>query len=285
VTARLCLACRHPVSDAGCDHADHEVITLDTAGRERLLEAVWGDRDTRGGLRHARYRRAQRAAAAGTTSGVAAGVGITVLLGPSPPLVTAGGLFVAAVVGGLAGVVRGSDDDARFPRAAAPVATAATFATGTVVDAGDDERSPASALWCAAWAIELTLSRPGGPRAVFRDAWCAGLEIALDDGARARVAAGPWRPAGQLVPLLDVDEIAIHAHIRLTDPDHQPHEPLAPFHHDAVHEALLHVGDRVELRGAWEPIPDERAADALYRVAPPSVLVPVGWPTLRRVAT
>jgi len=280
VTARVCIACRHPVSET-CDLPAHEVVTLDAAGRERLLDAVWGDRDTRLGLRLARHRRTQRAAAA-ATSGVAASAGISVLIGPSIPLIAAGGLFVAAVAATMSGVVRGSDDDLRFPLAAAPRPDTPVFASGTIVDAGDDQRSPASGLWCAAWAIELALSRRDTPRAVFRDAWCAGLEIALDGGARARVAPGPWRPAGPLVPLLDIDELALDAHVRRIDPAHQPHDPIAPFHHDTVAEELLHVGDRVELRGAWAPVPDDAADPALYRDAPPTVLVPLGWPALRR---
>jgi hypothetical protein len=281
---RVCLVCRHALpAGAPCHDAAHEVVDVESAGRDRLVEEVWGDRSDQLAMMRARGRRSQRAATAGISTGIAAGIGVAVLIGPFRPLILAGGVLAGAIAAGLAGAIRGGASDLRFPRPAAELPEPPPFARGVVVDAADEARSPASGLWCAAWAIELTLARPGGARVVLRDAATAALSIELDGGARARVPAGPWRPAGGLVPLLDVDEHAIAAHVRGIDPRHADDDPLAPLQHDAVHEALLMVGDRVELHGAWEPIPDERrASDPLYRDAPPSVLVPLGWPSLRR---
>jgi hypothetical protein len=285
VTAWLCLACRHPVPDGGgCDQPGHQAVRLDEAGRPHLLTAVWGDPDLRRRHHGARTRRGRRAATAGVGSGVIAGLAMGVTVGPSRPLILVTGLLVGAVAGGFAGMVRRGDDDAGVPHPAAALPEVPPFARGTVIDAGDDGRSPASGVWAAAWAIELTVMRPGGARVVFRNAWCAGLELALDDGARARVPAGPWRPSGGLVPLLDVDELGVLAHLRRIDPQHHDQDELTPFRHDAVHEALISVGDRVELGGAWHPTIDDRdrVVAPLYREAPPSVLVPAGWPVLRR---
>lgn len=281
---RVCLTCRHVVpARQPCAIPEHDVVDLDDEGRARLVEAVWGDRGQQLALMRARSRRSQRAATAGVSTGVAAGIGIAVLIGPYRPLILAGGVLAGAIAAGLAGVVRRADRDTRFPLAAAALPEPAPFARGVVVDADDDRRSPASGLWCAGWAIELTLARPGGLRVVLRDAATSALAIQLDGGARARVPAGPWRPAGGLVPLLDVDEPGVLAHLRGIDPRHREEDDLAPFQHDAVHESLLMVGDRVELHGSWEPVPGEpRAGDPLYRDAPPSVLIPVGWPALRR---
>jgi hypothetical protein len=281
---RVCLVCRHAVpGDLPCDPPEHEVVALSDTGRARLVEAAWGDRRQQLALMRAGEVRNRRAAAAGVVTGVAAGAGIAVFLGPYRPLILAGGVLAGGIAAALTGAVHGRDQDARFPRAAAALPAPAPFARGVIVDAGDDLRSPASGLWCAAWAIELTLARPGGPRVVFRDAAAAGLEIHLDGGARARVPAGPWRPAGALVPLLDVDEHALLAHLRDVDPRHRDDDPVAPFQHDAVHESLLMVGERVELHGAWTPVPDDRrGAEPLYRDAPPTLLVPAGWPSLRR---
>jgi hypothetical protein len=286
VTARprICLACRQALAPGvACDLAGHEAVALDADGRARLIEAVWGDRAQQLAMMRARSRRSQRAATAGVSTGVAAGIGIAVLIGPYRPLILAGGVLAGAIAGGLASTVSRRDGDMRVPYAAAALPEPPPFARGVIIDAGDDVRSPASGLWCAGWALELTLSRPDGPRVVLRDAATAALSIQLDGGARARVPAGPWRPAGGLVPLLDTDEPTVLAHVRTIDPQHRDDDMLAPFQHDAVHEALLMVGDRVELHGTWEPIPDDRrASDPLYRDAPPSVLIPTGWPSLRR---
>jgi hypothetical protein len=281
---RLCLVCRHALAPgAECDLPGHQAVDVDGDGRARLVETVWGDRAQQLAMMRARSRRSQRAATAGVSTGVAAGIGIAVLIGPYRPLILAGGVLAGAIAGGLASAVTRRDGDMRLPFAAAALPEPAAFARGVIVDAGEDQRSPASGLWCAGWALELTLSRPGGPRVVLRDAATAALSIHLDGGARARVPAGPWRPAGGLVPLLDTDEPTVLAHVRTIDPHHQDEDMLAPFQHDAVHEALLMVGDRVELYGTWEPIPDDRRdADPLYRDAPPSVLIPSGWPSLRR---
>jgi hypothetical protein len=280
---RICLACRHPVGER-CELEGHEVVDLDARGRERLIGEVWGDRETRAELR-ARSRAGRRALGAGGTAGVATAAGLWVLVGAAPPLMIMGGLFAAASIGGFAGLVRRTHEDPRFPRAAVPRPASARFAVGTIVDAGEDERSPASGLWCAAWAIELSVSRRDGARTVFRDAWCAGLEILVDGGARARVAPGPWRPAGALVPLADWDDLAIEKHLRGVDPAYDVHDELAPFHHDAVAEMLLRVGDRVALCGAWTPAPDDRGDESLYRDAPATALVADGWPALGRTDT
>lgn len=280
-TARICLACRH-LAPVACDLPDHETVALDAAGRARLVEAVFGDRDQRAAHLGERLRRHRRAAAAASSSGIAAGAAIGLLVAPWKPVIVAGGVFVGGVVGVLAGVVRRGGPEAGFPRPAVDVPAPPPFARGTIVDAGDDLRSPASGVWCAAWSIALTIARPGGPRVVFRDARTTELAIALDGGARARVPAGPWRPAAPLVPLLDVDDLAIHAHLRAVDPAYAEHDESSPFHHDGADEALLQLGDRVELCGAWHPAPDDQARDALYRDPAATIYLPSGWPALRR---
>lgn len=225
-------------------------------------------------------RRSRVTAAAGVSSGTAAAIISAIAVGPSQPLMVAVGAFVGSVAMGVSMIVQPRPDDETFPRAAAAPPPACPFARGKIVAAESDLQSPASGLWVAAWSIALTLTRRDGPRVVFRDAATTAITIELDDGTRARALAGPWRAAGELVPLLDVDDAAMTSHLREVDPAYEPHDALAPFRHDTVHELLLRVGDRVELCGGWEPVPD--GEQAMYRDVAPSTLRPVAWPAMRR---
>ncbi len=283
VASQLCLTCRQVVVAGACDPPDHQLITLDAAGRERLDTAMRGSRAERLLLEHRRARRSQRIGGVGGVAALAASL-VTVLSVPSRELA----LLVGGAIGLLGAGVTSLIDRRPQRRVVGAVdrPPAPPFARGTIVAArGDDLRSPASGLWCAGWALELSQGSSDAGATVLRDATTAGLDIRLDGGARARVPAGPWHPAGELVTLLDLDELALTAHLRVIDPRHRGDDPLEPLHHDVVHEALLHVGDRVELCGAWRPVPDDRADGdpSLYRDAPATVLIPSRWPTLRRV--
>jgi hypothetical protein len=289
MTARVCVACRHPLPrDVPCDQPGHEVVDLDPAdelaglARDILIEQTWGPRAEQVRRRQLIVRRRQRTTAAGLSAG-----GITSVLAIAAgagPLFYVAGAVAGLVAATAAAIVQPHREDLRFPIAAAALPALPHFAAGTIVDAGDDLRSPASGLYAAGWAVQLTLARPGGPRVVFRDAATSGLEIELDGGERARVPFGPWRPGGALLALRELDEPDVNAYLRRIDASYRPQDPFAPFHHDAVHEELLHVGDRVELFGTWHAVPDPQAGDdPLYRDAPATVRVPIGWPTLRRL--
>lgn len=282
---RICLRCRAAMPEhARCDLPGHDTVVLDAAGRARLVEAVWGDRARRDEVARARARHRRVRASGGLAGGMIAGVA-TVVVAPAQLLVWGTALAGAAVGSVVADALArgGAGASAGVPLVAEAPPVGAPRGRARIVRA-PDLASPASDVWCAAWAIELWGTWRGEARLMLRDAWTDGLELELDGGGRARVPAGPWRPAGELVTLVDTDERALDEHLRAIDPDHQPEAELDPLHHDAVHEAVLQVGDHVELCGAWRPeLAAPMGEDGLYRDAPPTVLVPDGWPVLRRL--
>lgn len=283
---RVCLQCRAAMpDDVACDRPGHEAVVLDAGGRARLIDAVWGDHERRQRLIRARDRHRKAMAVGGAIGGTIAGVA-TVLALPSGLLATGATLAGATVGAAVADVIAGRAPDDAMPLVAADPGPAPSQGRATITSA-PDLSSPASDVWCAAWAIELWGTWRGRPRLMLRDAWTDGLELDLEGGGKARVPAGPWRPGGELVVLVDTDERALSEHLRAIDERHDPDHELDPFRHDGVREALLQVGDRVELCGAWRPElqPGDAHHDPLYREAPATVLVPDGWPVLRRIRT
>jgi hypothetical protein len=271
--------------DARCDQPGHEAVVLDGDGRARLIDAVWGDRERRQRLVRARDRHRKAMATGGAIGGAIAGVA-SVLALPSR-LFAAGATLAGATIGAaVADVIAGRAPDDAMPLVAADPGPAPPRARATIASA-PDLTSPASDVWCAAWAIELWGMWRGKPRLMLRDAWTDGLDLALEGGGKARVPAGPWRPGGGLIVLVDTDERALSEHLRAIDARHDPDHELDPFRHDSVRESLLQVGDRVELCGAWRPevIPGDARDEPLYRDAPATILVPDGWPVLRRIVS
>ncbi len=281
---RVCLQCRSAMpDDVACDLPGHDAVVLDDAGRSRLIAAVWGDRERRQRLLRARDRHRRTRATGGTIGGLVAGIA-TVVIVPSRLLGVGAALAGAAIGSMLISVATGRGDDGAVPLPADEPPAVPPRARATIVSA-DEACSPASEIWCAAWAIELWGVWRGQPRLMLREAWTDGLELRLDGGGRARVPAGPWRPEGELVMLVDTAEGALTEHLRAIDPRHDPDDELDPLRHDSVRETLLQVGDRVELSGDWRPELEQgaRRDDPLYREAPATALVPEGWPVLRRL--
>ncbi|MCA9675019.1 MAG: hypothetical protein KC464_08295, partial [Myxococcales bacterium] len=283
---RVCLRCRAAMPvDAACDLPDHDSVIVDDDGRRRLVEATYGDRERRLRLLRARNHRQQKVATGGAIAGVVGGAA-TILLEPSRTLIMGGALLGGALGAAISAAIAGRRDaGASLPLDADVPAVPPRFAGATIVSALDLP-SPASDVWCAAWSIELVQQQGGQERVVLRDAWTDGLELTLDGGVRARIPAGPWRPAAGLIGLVDTDERELIDHLRAIDRQHDPDGELAPFRHELVREALLQVGDRVELYGTWQPTllddPPDASEPGPYRDAPATVLVPVGWPVLAR---
>jgi hypothetical protein len=279
--ARVCLTCRAALDDGGaCDGGDrHEVLALDDpAQRARLIEAVWGDALERRRT-HQRIRaEAVRGQKIVLTSG-ALGFAAAVALGEAAAFFFALG---GAALGGIASHLTRPREGTTYPRGGEPRAWGRVSARGRVRGSGE-VWSPASGESCAAWTIELRYDGSWGERVMLRAGETAGLEIALDGGEVLRVPAGP---IALVEPPQQVDELSsarITALLRGLDPLGSPGEPFTPLPYNVVAEALLFVGDRVEVLGEMDRvIAPSAGGGALYRDAPRSQLAPHGVAVLRR---
>ena len=148
----------------------------------------------------------------------------------------------------------------------------------------DAATSPTSGQECAAWALELRYVGEWGTAVILRAGFTEGVAIHLDDGGDVRLPAGPIWLSSELPQVDDFDVTSFEAFLRRVDPARAPGAELwPPLPHNVVVEDSLHVGDRVELAGRFEPALSNDGSGGLYRDAPMTVLVPRSLPTLRRL--
>jgi len=280
--ARVCIACRTAYDDGGaCDGGDgHDVIALDDpAHRLRLIEAVWGDVETRRAA-HRRMRaemvRAQKVVLISGALGLAASV----------PVMQGLALFGAlggAALGGIGAHLTRPREPSAFPRGGTERPFPRTSARGRVRGANADVTSPASGESCAAWSLELRYDGPWGERVMLRAGESEGLEIALDGGEVLRIPAGPIVLAERPQQVDDLAAARIAALVHALDPLAGPTEHFTPLPYNVVAESMLFVGDRVEILGPMDRVVVTNPHDAsLYRDAPRSRLAPHGVAILRR---
>ena len=254
--------------------------------RQRLIDAVWGPLDEHGRRgtqpalpKRSPWRRARDVLVATTTVATIAGVG-WVVLGVTG--VVFGGVFsaTAARMRQRAMAHRRHPPGGGKDLFAAPV-----FAKGRILRA-EPVMSPTSGQACAAWGLELRYVGEWGTAIILRAGFTEGVTIRLDDGGDVRLPAGPIWLAGELPQVDDFDVTSFEAFMRMVDPARAPGAELwPPLPHNVVVEDSLHVGDRVELSGRFEPAISTAPAGngGLYRDAPTTVLVPRSLATLRRL--
>lgn len=291
----VCLSCRTALFPGEpCDtDPSHPIASLDdAAGRELLVEAVWGPPDVR--LGEARLAlHAEHAVAVLSLFGFVAGLfGLWLVLPGLGPLHVLGAALSMALFWGAGNLVlarRGGDfpvggrqllGEGR-PRALLPAPEGRSLGMRGVAAGDTCLESPASGTECLAFAIELHFVGYWGDRVMYRDAVTAGFDVLLADGRVARVPAGRIRLVGSMRQVIDVDNIALERYLRSIDRDHEPGRAFDPLRYNVVAESLLLLGEPVELLSRFEPEVNARAAPTGYRDPAPSVWVARGLPVLR----
>jgi hypothetical protein len=296
----ICLACRTALfADESCDtDASHAIASLDEpASRERLVEAAWGPPEVR--LGEARLAlHAEHAVALLAVFGFVAGLFALWLILPGiGPLHVLGAALSMGIFWGGGNLMlarRGSD----FPVGARPLlgdgmrddppapGQALALVPGRLglrgMAAGDGVlESPASGADCLAFAIELHFVGYWGDRVMYRDAVTCGLDVLLADGRIARVPPGRIRIVAPMRQVIDVDNIVLERYLRTVDHQHEPGRAFDPLRYNVVAEAVLLLGDTIELLSRFEPEVDTRAAPTGYREPAPAVWVARELPILR----
>ena len=306
----ICLSCRTALFPGeSCDtDPSHATTSLDEPrGRELLVEAAWGPPEVR--LGEARLAlHAEHAVALLATFGFVAGLFALWLIMPGlGPLHVLGAALSMAVFWGSGNLLlarRGSD----FPVGARPLPgerprhaerlLAGHSAAGDADDSGlalssrrlgmsgmaagqDSIESPASGTDCLAFAVELHFVGYWGDRIMYRDAVTCGFDILLIDGRIGRVPPGRVRLVAPMRQVIDVDNFALEQYLRAVDREHEPSRAFDPLRYNVVAEAVLLLGDTIELLSRFEPEVNPRAAPTGYREPAPAVWVARGLPILR----
>jgi hypothetical protein len=291
----ICLACRTALFAGERCETDplHAVASLDEPrGRERLVDAAWGPPEVR--LGEARLAvHAEHAAALLAAFGFVAGLLALwlILPGLGPLHVMGAALSMALFWGGgnLLLARRASD----FPVGARPLlgegedeqrgtalAPARLGVRGMAAGQATVE-SPASRTECLAFAVELHFVGYWGDRIMYRDAVTCGFDVLLVDGRIARVPPGRARLLAPMRQVIDVDNVALERYLRGVDREHEAGRAFDPLRYNVVAEAVLLLGDTVELLTPLEPEVNTRAAPTGYREPAPAVWVAHGIPILR----
>jgi hypothetical protein len=290
----ICVACRTALfAGERCEtDPSHAVTSLDEPrGREQLVDATWGPPEVR--LGEARLAvHAEHAAALLAAFGFVAGLlALWLILPGLGPLHVMGAALSMAVFWGGGNLLlarRGGD----FPVGARPLlgegdgeqggslAPARMGVRGMAVGEASVE-SPASRTECLAFAIELHFVGYWGDRIMYRDAVTCGFDVLLVDGRIARVPPGRVRLVAPMRQVIDVDNVALERYLRAVDREHEPGRAFDPLRYNVVAEAILLLGDTVELLTPLEPEVNTRAAPTGYREPAPAVWVARGIPILR----
>jgi hypothetical protein len=265
----VCVSCRTLLpSGEDCDGGDdHEVASLrHAAGRERLLEAVWGPPPVR--------FEAKKLLKVGGS-----GAGFLLLtkfwwygIGSSHAWFAF--LVIALAAAGLywlLTLIRNklqARREAPLPRGAErmPLLSARRELRGRVVAGGEAVTAPASKRSCRAWALTLCADRHHDSPVVLRHATCASLAIDLDDGSCVELPAGRIRLDGPVRSLRAKPSNMRRVHDELGLP-HEDDGDLSPFPCDRLEETVLRDGDEVLVRGEFEREPLGGSANVAYREA------------------
>lgn len=301
----ICLSCRTALFEGeSCDvDPAHAVASLEKSrGRELLVEAAWGPPDVR--LGEARLAlHAEHAVALLALFGFVAGLlALWLILPGLGPLHVLGAALSMALfwsAGNLLLARRGSDFPVGArpelgPATAMPISEAARAAlvprAGRLglcgVTTGEAFlESPASGSECLAFAMELHFVGYWGDRVMYRDAVTCGFDVILADGRMARVPAGRIRLLAPMRQVIDVDNVALEQHLRAVDREHEPGRAFDPLRYNVVAEALLLLGDSIELLSCFEPQVNARAAPTSYREPAPSLWVSRELPVVRLLSS
>jgi hypothetical protein len=279
----VCPRCRRVGrTEQTCDLDGARLLDLEVdQDREELLAAIWGSPDQRELLEkqlgQALGRPGQRIAVAGAFGALSAVV--YSFVGSSASSI---GLFAWGCIGAIAAAAFPKRRISTFvPAQATPLPSLPRYAAGRLLSTASIG-APASAETCAAWAVELRYEGPWPVRHTLRIGASAGCEVELDGGERLRIPAGPLWIDGKLVQI-DAEPSAVDDMLDDLDPQRRANDHFPLFPYNVVLEQLLHHGDRVEVLGEIERVPDPTAADEMYRDAAPSILRPRGVPVLRRL--
>jgi len=317
----ICLSCRTALLPGeSCDSdPSHAITTLDEPrGRELLVEAAWGPPEVR--LGEARLAlHAEHSVALLAAFGFVAGlVGCWLIVPGLGPLHVLGAALSMAVFWGSGNLLlarRGSDfpvgarplpgeqthraerpmlgdcelagmsgDEGREPAGALAPSPRRLGMSGIAAGEGAIE-SPASGTDCLAFAVELHFVGYWGDRVMYRDAVTCGFDVVLIDGRIARVPPGRVRLVAPMRQVIDVDNFALEQYLRAVDCEHEPSRAFDPLRYNVVAEAVLLLGDTIELLSRFEPEVNPRAAPTGYREPAPALWVARGLPILRLTPT
>jgi len=294
----VCLACRtalFPGEPCDTDPA-HPVASLaESRGRELLVEAAWGPPDVRLGEARVALHAEQAVALLALFGFVAGLLALWLALPGLGPLHVLGAALSMAIFWGGGNLLlarRGSDfpvgarpllgeDADPDPRALLPAPPISHLGLGGVAAGEATLESPASGSECLAFAVELHFVGYWGDRVMYRDAVTSGFDVLLGDGRIARIPAGRIRLVGPMRQVIDVDNAALEQYLGQVDREHEPGRAFDPLRYNVVAEALLLLGDPVELLSSFEPEVNTRAAPTSYREPAPSLWVARGLPILR----
>lgn len=292
----ICLDCRTALDEGEpCDGGRfHRTTSLTTAeGRQQLLFEVWGPP-------HLRQRAKQVAKASGTGAAGGAlletcGLGVECAdCAGVAGLAEAGSviIFIAATAAAtgilfwsitkLIDVIRRHRNRLR-PRGALrkPAVKAGTLVVGTVSDIHRPALG-ANGESAAAYGLSLRCKRSTGSDRMLIDGHCGQLEISLDDGRtlhltpqRVRLETRPAQSSRWI-------DVKVDRYLQQLDPRYDKGGGTSdPFPYDQARQALLHLGDRVEVRGELSTMVDPTGAEGGYRDAAPTRLETRGAPVLR----
>jgi hypothetical protein len=152
--------------------------------------------------------------------------------------------------------------------------------TGVVLPSKSTGRNPINNEQCLGWAAELSVTRWLTRHVMLRDGASFGFEVRLDDGRVARVPAGMIRleRGGR-----EERSIYIDNYLKSVDPQYRDGDPEPAIPYEEAASTEIRVGDRVELFGELNVIPDPEATPT-YRGATAMVLAPNDVPLIRRVS-
>jgi len=144
--------------------------------------------------------------------------------------------------------------------------------------------APFSGRRCLAFGVLFThLTSVWRSAVTLRDAVAVEFDIELNDGSTVRVPGGRVRLSLRATETIRPRARALREYLAEVDPLHARSEGLQPYPFQRVGEVLVRPGQRVEIRGTFEPMPDPSVAERglSYRAAPPTILVATGTPWLR----
>lgn len=292
----ICLACRTALYDGErCDHPRHSppVSLLDSEGRRRLADRVWGSASLR-----ARAKQAARSGGAGGGAGAVfescEACGSCGDLGASGELGTVIAVILIAAVAAvvlyfLVKLIIRVVNHYRHrlvanPADRAPAPLGRSHVTGTV-EADQLIQPPLAFTDCVAYGVELSTRRWWEKQVMLRDGATSGFRVRLDDG---RVAVVP--PGRAVVDMRGAKAADDYLHLTASYLSEmtggQPTvDGLELVPCERAELRLIRPGERVALFGALVERPDPDAPQlGGYRDAPPMRLELDGVAKLRVVA-
>jgi len=298
----ICLDCRTALVDGeACDGGKkHRVTSLAThAGRQKLLDEVWGPANVRRQLKRATRSGGGGAIGGSILDGCGSGADCSGCDVPSGGGEILGAILVI-IVGAIVVIVLGwlvmklvayIREKMNRPKPFGALAEGPKMrgrgVRGKVVAAQRSD-SPIDDEPCVAYALEYRAKRVVSGAVMLRDAATRGFDVVTTEGRKVRVPAGRIRLDGRPSKIGGSDaRMNAAAHVGAIDAQldtnltqNDPTED--PFPWDEVVQTVLAPGDEVEVLGDLAPTADPEAASAYRESA--SLLVPVGVPRLVKIS-